>query len=147
MVCSWEDHIVGRACPSQVYWCADRGHSCERPNDATGAVQVCDHCWPSLCTACLAVAMPVPAIMHICIRCNRVLCVLCRSTVAYIQQQDCHIGTSTVYEALMFSASLRLPHSVTQRQRHAIVDEVCGCHLILYLCSCCNGCMWALWFL
>jgi len=43
----------------------------------------------------------------------------------YVEQQDQHFATSTVYEALMFSATLRLPASVTDEQRRAMVDNVC----------------------
>lgn len=42
--------------------------------------------------------------------------------VAYVQQQDCHIGSATVREALEFSAKLRLPSDVTPEQRTALVD-------------------------
>jgi energy-coupling factor transporter ATP-binding protein EcfA2 len=43
---------------------------------------------------------------------------------AYVEQTDLHIGTSTVREALHFSAQLRLPSSVTADQRIAFVNEV-----------------------
>lgn len=49
---------------------------------------------------------------------------VCRNTVAYIQQQDCHVGTSTVREALRFSAELRLPSEVSPRAKVAMVEEV-----------------------
>ena len=42
----------------------------------------------------------------------------------YIEQTDVHLATSTVREALHFSASLRLPASVTATQRTKFVDEV-----------------------
>jgi ABC-type multidrug transport system ATPase subunit len=48
----------------------------------------------------------------------------CRNIVGYVQQQDVHVGTATVREALEFAAALRLPPSVTSEQRRAIVCEV-----------------------
>jgi len=42
----------------------------------------------------------------------------------YVEQQDIHIGTATVREALLFSAKLRLPTSVDQAAREKFVDEV-----------------------
>lgn len=42
----------------------------------------------------------------------------------YVEQTDVHTPTDTVREALMFSARLRLPSSVTHEQRVAFVDEV-----------------------
>jgi ABC-type multidrug transport system ATPase subunit len=42
----------------------------------------------------------------------------------YCEQMDLHIGTSTVQEALRFSAHLRLPKSVSQAAQHKFVDEV-----------------------
>jgi ABC-type multidrug transport system ATPase subunit/ABC-type multidrug transport system permease subunit len=42
----------------------------------------------------------------------------------YVEQQDLHMGLTTVREALVFSAKLRLPISVSEKQRLAWVDEV-----------------------
>jgi len=43
----------------------------------------------------------------------------------YVEQQDVHSPHSTVREALMFSATLRLPHAqVTEAQRVAFVEEM-----------------------
>ncbi len=42
----------------------------------------------------------------------------------YVQQQDLHLATSTVREALVFSAVLRQPHSIPKQERIAYVDEV-----------------------
>ncbi|KAJ5600815.1 hypothetical protein N7450_001882 [Penicillium hetheringtonii] len=42
----------------------------------------------------------------------------------YVQQQDLHLPTSTVREALEFSAILRQPKSVSHKQKVAYVDEV-----------------------
>lgn len=42
----------------------------------------------------------------------------------YVQQQDLHLSTSTVREALEFSALLRQPHSVPRKEKLAYVDEV-----------------------
>lgn len=41
----------------------------------------------------------------------------------YVQQQDLHVPTATVREALEFSAALRLPATVTQPQRTQIVND------------------------
>jgi ATP-binding cassette subfamily G (WHITE) protein 2 (PDR) len=41
----------------------------------------------------------------------------------YVQQQDLHLATSTVREALEFSAVLRQPHSIPRKERIAYVDE------------------------
>jgi ABC-type multidrug transport system ATPase subunit/ABC-type multidrug transport system permease subunit len=43
---------------------------------------------------------------------------------AYVEQQDIHCGFATVRESLDFSASLRLPTSVTTEQRVAFVEQV-----------------------
>ncbi|CAK7210420.1 Multidrug resistance protein [Sporothrix eucalyptigena] len=45
-------------------------------------------------------------------------------TTGYVQQQDVHLSTSTVREALRFSAQLRQPASVSTADKHAYVDEV-----------------------
>jgi ABC-type multidrug transport system ATPase subunit len=42
----------------------------------------------------------------------------------YVQQQDLHLSTSTVREALNFSALLRQPASVPRKEKLAYVDEV-----------------------
>ncbi|EFQ88413.1 hypothetical protein CFE70_005141 [Pyrenophora teres f. teres 0-1] len=46
-----------------------------------------------------------------------------RST-GYVQQQDLHLETSTVREALQFSAMLRQPKSVSKQEKHDYVEEV-----------------------
>lgn len=42
----------------------------------------------------------------------------------YVQQQDLHLATSTVREALRFSAMLRQPKSVSKAEKYAYVDQV-----------------------
>jgi ATP-binding cassette subfamily G (WHITE) protein 2 (PDR) len=42
----------------------------------------------------------------------------------YVQQQDLHLATSTVREALNFSALLRQPKSASKAEKLAYVDEV-----------------------
>lgn len=42
----------------------------------------------------------------------------------YVQQQDLHLGTATVREALAFSALLRQPDSTPEKEKLAYVDEV-----------------------
>ncbi|KAJ5729680.1 ABC multidrug transporter A-2 [Penicillium malachiteum] len=42
----------------------------------------------------------------------------------YVQQQDLHLETSTVREALTFSALLRQPHSIPYKEKIAYVEEV-----------------------
>jgi len=42
----------------------------------------------------------------------------------YVQQQDLHLSTSTVREALNFSALLRQPAHVSRADKLAYVDEV-----------------------
>ncbi|TFY51735.1 hypothetical protein EVG20_g10862 [Dentipellis fragilis] len=42
----------------------------------------------------------------------------------YVQQQDLHLNTSTVREALMFSARLRQAHSIPDAEKAAYVEEV-----------------------
>lgn len=44
----------------------------------------------------------------------------------YVQQQDIHLETSTVREALQFSAMLRQPASVSKQEKKAYVEEVIG---------------------
>lgn len=46
-----------------------------------------------------------------------------RST-GYVQQQDIHLETSTVREALRFSARLRQPPSVSLKEKYDFVEEV-----------------------
>jgi ABC-type multidrug transport system ATPase subunit len=42
----------------------------------------------------------------------------------YVQQQDLHLATSTVREALTFSAILRQPETIPHAEKLAYVDEV-----------------------
>src|SRR4051812_42292461 len=42
----------------------------------------------------------------------------------YVQQQDLHLETSTVREALRFSAMLRQPKSVSTKEKYDYVEEV-----------------------
>jgi ATP-binding cassette subfamily G (WHITE) protein 2 (PDR) len=42
----------------------------------------------------------------------------------YVQQQDLHLQTSTVREALRFSAVLRQPKSVSKEEKYKYVEEV-----------------------
>lgn len=42
----------------------------------------------------------------------------------YVQQQDLHLETSTVREALRFSAMLRQPKTVSKQEKHAFVEDV-----------------------
>lgn len=42
----------------------------------------------------------------------------------YVQQQDVHLSTSTVREALRFSATLRQPHHVSVAEKHQYVEEI-----------------------
>jgi ABC-type multidrug transport system ATPase subunit len=42
----------------------------------------------------------------------------------YVQQQDLHLETSTVREALRFSALLRQPASTPKAEKYAYVEEV-----------------------
>ncbi|KAL4786048.1 ABC-2 type transporter-domain-containing protein [Aspergillus varians] len=42
----------------------------------------------------------------------------------YVQQQDLHLSTTTVREALRFSALLRQPKTVSQAEKHEYVEEV-----------------------
>lgn len=45
-------------------------------------------------------------------------------SIGYVQQQDIHLPTSTVREALQFSAYLRQPDSVPRKEKDAYVDYV-----------------------
>ncbi|KAF5656559.1 putative ABC1 transport [Fusarium heterosporum] len=47
-------------------------------------------------------------------------------TTGYVQQQDIHLETATVREALRFSASLRQPASVPDEEKFQYVEEVIG---------------------
>ncbi|KAI9360404.1 hypothetical protein DFJ73DRAFT_79391 [Zopfochytrium polystomum] len=47
-----------------------------------------------------------------------------RSLVGYVDQEDLLMSTMTVRETLMFSASLRLPESVSRADRVRVVNEV-----------------------
>jgi ABC-type multidrug transport system ATPase subunit len=42
----------------------------------------------------------------------------------YVQQQDLHLATSTVREALIFSAILRQPESVPRQEKIDYVEEI-----------------------
>ncbi len=42
----------------------------------------------------------------------------------YVQQQDLHLETATVREALRFSAVLRQPRSVSKKEKYSYVEEV-----------------------
>ena len=42
----------------------------------------------------------------------------------YVQQQDLHLETSTVREALRFSAMLRQPKSVSKKEKYRHVEDV-----------------------
>ncbi|OCK82353.1 ABC-transporter [Lepidopterella palustris CBS 459.81] len=44
--------------------------------------------------------------------------------IGYVQQQDLHLETSTVREALRFSAMLRQPKSVTQKEKYDHVEDI-----------------------
>lgn len=45
-------------------------------------------------------------------------------SIGYVQQQDLHLETSTVREALRFSAYLRQPFSVPKQDKEKYVDQV-----------------------
>ncbi|KAJ4116121.1 Multidrug resistance protein [Fusarium equiseti] len=45
-------------------------------------------------------------------------------TTGYVQQQDIHLETSTVREALQFSAVLRQPSSVSKEEKYRYVEDV-----------------------
>lgn len=47
-----------------------------------------------------------------------------QSQTAYCLQQDVHLETATVREALQFSAVLRQPHSVSKKEKFEYVEEV-----------------------
>jgi ABC-type multidrug transport system ATPase subunit len=47
-----------------------------------------------------------------------------RRKTGYVQQQDLHLETATVREALRFSAMLRQPKSVSKQEKYAYVEEV-----------------------
>jgi ATP-binding cassette subfamily G (WHITE) protein 2 (PDR) len=42
----------------------------------------------------------------------------------YVQQQDLHLETSTVREALRFSAMLRQPKAVSKKEKYEYVEDV-----------------------
>ena len=42
----------------------------------------------------------------------------------YVQQQDLHLATTTVREALIFSALLRQPESIPRQEKITYVEEV-----------------------
>ena len=45
-------------------------------------------------------------------------------SIGYVQQQDLHLPTSTVREALRFSAQLRQPNSVTTKEKNDYVEYI-----------------------
>jgi len=52
-----------------------------------------------------------------------------RAQTGYVQQMDTHLSTATVREALLFSAKLRQPASVSLAEKEAYVDkclQMCG---------------------
>lgn len=53
----------------------------------------------------------------------------------YVQQQDLHLSTSTVREALTFSALLRQPASVSRAEKLAYVRFPLFCEDVLMDCS------------
>src|SRR4051794_26220945 len=46
------------------------------------------------------------------------------SLVGYVEQEDVHNATSTVFETLMFAANLRLPASVDSEHKLQFVEEI-----------------------
>lgn len=42
----------------------------------------------------------------------------------YVQQQDLHLPTTTVREALRFSATLRQPKTVSKKEKYQYVEDV-----------------------
>ncbi|GLA68791.1 hypothetical protein AtubIFM55763_006990 [Aspergillus tubingensis] len=44
--------------------------------------------------------------------------------IGYVEQQDIHLETATVREALRFSAVLRQPHSVSKEDKHTYVEQI-----------------------
>src|ERR1700694_4595315 len=66
---------------------------------------------------------------------------MCMNTYAYTyiyicicsEQFDLHMPLYTVYESLMFSAMLRLPHSISLERKKSFVDSIVH---ILELSSC-----------
>lgn len=47
-----------------------------------------------------------------------------RRQLGFVQQDDCHVGSQTVREAVEFSAQLRLPSTVTDDQRALFVTQI-----------------------
>jgi ATP-binding cassette, subfamily G (WHITE), member 2, PDR len=47
-----------------------------------------------------------------------------KTTKGYVQQQDLHLETTTVREALRFSAMLRQPKSVSTQEKYEYVEDV-----------------------
>ena len=47
-----------------------------------------------------------------------------RRSTGYVQQQDVHLETATVREALRFSAMLRQPKSTSTQEKYEWVEEV-----------------------
>jgi ABC-type multidrug transport system ATPase subunit/ABC-type multidrug transport system permease subunit len=48
------------------------------------------------------------------------------SEIGYVQQQDVHLETSTVREALQFSAMLRQPKNVPKKEKLAFAEQIIG---------------------
>jgi ATP-binding cassette, subfamily G (WHITE), member 2, PDR len=42
----------------------------------------------------------------------------------YVQQQDLHLETATVREALRFSAMLRQPNSTSKEEKYTDIEEI-----------------------
>ncbi|KAI1612321.1 ABC multidrug transporter [Exophiala viscosa] len=53
----------------------------------------------------------------------------------YVQQQDLHLSTSTVREALRFSAVLRQPASVSPEEKYSHVEKVIEMLNMVYFCD------------
>jgi ATP-binding cassette subfamily G (WHITE) protein 2 (PDR) len=47
-----------------------------------------------------------------------------KSCAGYVQQQDLHLNTSTVREALRFSAMLRQPSHVSKQEKLDYVEQI-----------------------
>ncbi len=59
--------------------------------------------------------------------------------VGYCEQQDNHLATATVREAVLFSAALRLPPELQQGQRDEFVDEILVTLQLTPLAGCLAG--------
>ncbi|KAI5956616.1 hypothetical protein KGF54_001091 [Candida jiufengensis] len=62
-------------------------------------------------------------------------------SIGHVQQQDLHLPTSTVREALQFSAYLRQPRQVSKKEKDDYVDYVIDL-LDDTLCRCISRCCW-----